>query len=74
MPKKLVKSLNAFKHLSKDFSLLKEKGDVPENFRAKYDQARATFRSNKNAWKYRMRIREFTRVGEEMLSGDFKSA
>jgi hypothetical protein len=72
MPRKLVKSLNAFKHLSKDFSLLKEKGDVSETFMAKYD--RATFRSTKNAWEYKMCIREFTRVGEEMLSGDFKSA
>lgn len=74
MPKSLKTPLRRLKRLTKKLTKQQILGEVDVNLEARVTELRMTFNRKKDAWEQDKEVRDYTRVGEDMLSGDLKSA
>lgn len=74
MPRRIVKLLRRYQEASQSYADAVDHGRLTENIKEKVAQTKAAFRRSKLDWENSRRLKGYVRLGEDMLSNDFKSA
>lgn len=74
LPRRIVKLLHRFQDSADSYTKAVDRGEVTIEVKGRLTKSKAAFRRSKKVWESSRRLKGYIRVGEDMLSNDFRSA